>query len=136
MRYFICFLLLSLSVAAWSQDDLTFLFKGSVENSDLGKKESGVKVSFVQSGSTLFTSTTNSSGRYTLKGDANYKTPFIIIFSKGGLVSKKVAFDFSRMHEEDIPPTPEFKPMDALDMELFKERENVDFSFFSKRTSR
>ena len=120
-----------ISVTSWSQDDLIFLYKGNVENSDLGKKESGVTISFIQSGSTLFTATSNSSGRYTLKGGANYKIPFVIAFSKGGLVTKKVAFDFSRMHEEDIPPTPEFKPMDALDMVLFKERENVDFSFLA-----
>ena len=131
MKFFIFFLLLCISVTSWSQDDLIFLYKGNVENSDLGKKESGVTISFIQSGSTLFTATSNSSGRYTLKGGANYKIPFVITFSKGGLVTKKVAFDFSRMHEEDIPPTPEFKPMDALDMVLFKERENVDFSFLA-----
>lgn len=107
---------------------LPFMERGVVENTDLGQREGGVKVSFVQNGSTLFSSVTASSGKYTLKGTFDYSKPYTIVFSKSGLVSKKVYFDFSRMNEEDIPAG-DFRPVESLDMTLFKERENVDFSF-------
>ncbi len=116
---------------SWSQD-LVFLFKGVVENSDVGKRQAGVKVEVIQNGSPLFSATTASNGKYTLRGPIDYLKPFTIVFSKSGLVSKMVRFDFSRMNEEDIPPGDSYQPVEKLDMTLFKTRENVDFSFLKK----
>lgn len=128
MKYFIVFIMLLLGTIGWSQS-LQFLFRGKVENFDLAKKEGGVTVSIVQSGGTVSTATTSSNGKYTLKGNVDYSQPFDVVFSKSGFVSKKVGFDFSTLNEEDTPASAEFQPLEALDMSLFKERENVDFSF-------
>ncbi len=128
MKYFIVVITLLLSSIGWSQS-LQFLFRGRVENFDLAKNEGGVKVSMVQGGATISFATTSSNGKYTLKGSVNYSQPFDIVFSKSGFVSKKVAFDFSSLNEEDTPASAEFQPIEALDMSIFKERENVDFSF-------
>lgn len=96
---------------------------------DLGKNEGGASVSIIQSGKTIATTQTASNGKYTLKGLVNYAQPFDVVFSKPGLVSKKVAFDFSTVNEEDTPASAEFQPLEALDMSLFKDRPEVDFSF-------
>lgn len=127
MKYFILVLSMLMTASAWSQE-LPFLFKGRVENTDVGGYEGGVSVSIVQSGGTLFSAQTASNGKYTLRGNINYGVAFDVVFSKGGLVSKKVHFDLSDMNEEDIPPG-EVRPIEALDMTMFKVRANIDFSF-------
>ena len=128
MKYFIVVIMLLLGTVGWSQS-LQFLFRGRVENFDLAKHEGGVKISIVQGGSTVSSATSTSNGKYTLKGSVNYTQPFDVVFSKAGLVSKRVAFNFSSLNEEDTPASAEFQPIEALDMTLFKERDNVDFSF-------
>ncbi|MDG1332753.1 MAG: hypothetical protein P8P74_10505 [Crocinitomicaceae bacterium] len=128
MKYFVVVIMLLFGTVGWSQS-LQFLFRGRVENFDLAKNEGGVKISIVQGGSTVASTNSSSNGKYTLKGSANYTQPFDVVFSKGGFVSKRVAFDFSRLNEEDTPASAEFQPIETLDMTLFKERDNVDFSF-------
>ena len=127
MRYIVVLFVLFLSTGAWSQI-IPFVVKGVIENSDAGKREGGVKVSFIQEGASLYTTTTASSGKYSLKGDFDASKPYKIVFDKAGLVSKFVSFDFSRMNEEDYPAG-DFRPVESLDITLFKERENADFSF-------
>ena len=127
MRYIVFLFALFLSAHTWTQI-IPFVTKGVIENSDLGKREGGVKVSFVQGGATLYSTTTASSGKYALRGDFDASKPYKVVFSKPGLVSKFVSFDFSRMHEEDYPAG-DFRPIESLDISLFKERENADFSF-------
>lgn len=129
MKYVIVVLALCAGIAGWSQQ-LTFVFKGAVENSDLGKNEAGVTVSIVQGGSTLFSATTVSSGKYSLSGQVDYAQPFDVVFGKPGMVSKRINFDLSKMNLEDIPPG-DFRPVESLDISLFKERPNVDFSFLN-----
>ncbi|PIE86699.1 MAG: hypothetical protein CSA03_03975 [Bacteroidetes bacterium] len=128
MKYFIVGILLFLSSFVWSQS-ITFSFRGRIENLDLGKNEGGVTVAIVQNGSTIASSSTSSNGKYTLKGDVNYSSPFDVVFSKAGFVSKKVNFDFSSLNEEDTPASAEYAPVDDLSMSIFKERETADFSF-------
>jgi len=128
MKYLIIVLMLLFGTVGWSQS-LKFLFRGRVENIDLGKNEGGVTISIVQGGSSVASTTSSSNGKYSLKGDVNYTQPFDVVFTKSGLVSKKVAFDFTTLNEEDTPAAAEFKPVESLDIQLFKERENVDFSF-------
>jgi tetratricopeptide (TPR) repeat protein len=128
MKHFliVCLLFLSFSIGAQT---LNFSFKGTIENSDLGKNEPGVTVSLVQGSSTISSATTASNGKYTLKGNVNYKQPFSVVFSKAGMVSKKVNFNFSLLNEEDIPAGSEYQPLADLSMALFSEKPNVDFSF-------
>lgn len=122
----VCLVFLSFSLGAQT---LSFLFKGTVENSDLGKNEAGVTVSIVQGGSTISSATTASNGKYSLKGDVNYKQPFSVVFSKSGLVSKRVNFNFALLNEEDIPAGSEYQPVADLSMALFSEKPSTDFSF-------
>ncbi len=128
MKYFIVVFLLLMSSIGWSQE-VKFLFRGKVQNIDLGKKEGGVDVTIVQNGRTVSSVKTASSGKYTLRGGLDAKVPFEIVFSKPGLVNKRVRFDFSKMNDEDTPASAEFEPVESLDIDLFKEREGLDFSF-------
>lgn len=127
MKIIILVLLLLMTSLAWSQE-LPFIFKGRVGNSDLGSNEGGVTVSIVQNNGTLFSVQSASNGKYTLRGNINYSSAFDIVFSKDGLVSKRVNFNLSGMNEEDVPPG-EVRPIEELDMIMFKERENIDFTF-------
>ena len=130
MKYFflISFLVLTSTLTAQS---LTFLFKGTVNNSDLGKNETGVTVSIVQNGTILTTATTASNGKYTLKGNPSYSSPFSVVFSKAGMVSKKVNFNLNGLNEEDLPASAEYQPIADLSMSMFSERPNIDFSFLN-----
>lgn len=130
MKYVILVIALFAGVLGWSQQ-LTFIFKGTVENQDVGKNESGVTISVVQNGGTLFSGTTVSSGKYSIGGPIDYSQPFEVVFSKAGLVSKKIRFDLAKMNQEDIPPG-DFRPVESLDMKMFKERPDVDFSFLNR----
>lgn len=130
MKYFflISFLVLTSTLTAQS---LTFLFKGTVNNSDLGKNETGVTVSIVQNGTILTTATTASNGKYNLKGNPSYSSHFSVVFSKAGMVSKKVNFNLNGLNEEDLPASAEYQPITDLSMSIFSERPNIDFSFLN-----
>ncbi len=115
---------------SWSQQ-IVFDFKGQVDNLDIGKREAGVTVSIIQGGTTVASTTTASNGKYALKSPVSYRTPFKVVFSKAGFVSKFVQFNLSALNEEDIPAGTDFRPVEDLSMSLFKNRDNVDFSFLN-----
>jgi epidermal growth factor receptor substrate 15 len=127
MKSIILVLLLLMTGAAWSQE-LPFLFKGRVENSDISGYEGGVTVAIVQNNGTVFSVQSASNGKYNLRGNINYSIAFEVVFSKEGLVSKRVKFDLTSMNEEDAPPG-EVRPVAELDMTMFKVREDIDFTF-------
>jgi len=127
MRYLILVFSLLFVTFSWSQQ-LPILFKGRVSNSDNGGNEAGVTISVVQNGTAAITTQSSSSGKYSLTGQIDKSQPFDIVFSKGGMVSKKVHFDFVKMNQEDIPPG-EFRPVESLDIDIFTERPGLDFSF-------
>ena len=111
--------------------NMVFLFKGTVTSMDNGKNEAGVSVSFVQNGTTVASATTGTNGKYTLKNNIAFTSPFSVVFSKAGMVSKKVDFNFSTLNEEDVPPGEDYQPLQDLSMSLFAERPNVDFGFLA-----
>ena len=93
MRKFILILLLFASATGWSQD-LPFLFKGRISNSDNGGYEGDVSITVVQNGSNVLTTQTASNGKYSLSGPINYTQAFDIVFSKSGLVTKRFILTF------------------------------------------
>lgn len=101
---------------------------GSVSNLDMGKKEAGVTVSIVQGGQVISSATTASNGKYSVKGKIDHAKPFDIVFSKSGMVTKKVNFDFKSINLEDTPAG-DLMLGNPLDLELFANRPGVDFSF-------
>lgn len=133
MRNIVLILLVLSATFGWSQS-LVFEFKGQVDNLDVNKREGGVTVSIVQGGSTVSSSTTASNGKYSLSSPVNYKSPFKVVFSKPGFVSKYVQFNLSGLNEEDIPAGTTFRPLEDLSMSIFSTRDNVDFSFLNNES--
>ena len=103
MRFILSLVFLLATVLVLAQAPL-FRIDGIAKNKTSGKPETGVKVEVVQSGSSLFSTTTASTGKYDLKGAVDYKKPFTVVYSKGGFVSKSLSFDYSKMNIEDAPP--------------------------------
>lgn len=111
---------------AFGQEDVIVPSFGKVSDFDDGKKLGGVKVTILAGGSTVATVTTASNGKYEydLKAGKIYKFQY----SKSGYVTKVVQVDLTGINAEDVPAgnviqTPPF------DIDLFKDRPNVDFSF-------
>lgn len=101
---------------------------GSVSNMDLGKKEASVTVSIIQGGQTIASATTASNGKYSIKAKIDHTKVFEIVFSKSGMVNKKVHFDLKTVNLEDTPAG-DLMLGNPLDMELFANRPGLDFSF-------
>jgi len=107
---------------------LAVRFDGSITNFDSGKKESGVNISIVQNNQKIANVNTDAKGKYTLKGKVDVSKPFDVVFSKNGLVGKKINFDFKGISVESLPAG-DFSPVDALNLDLFAERPETNFDF-------
>jgi tetratricopeptide (TPR) repeat protein len=111
-----------------AQEDLNYVIKGRLSNLDNGGNEVGVTVTLLRNGTKVASTNTSSNGKYVLSAagpkDGNYE----IVYSKPGMVTKKIVFDGSKLNEEDLPAGNEIL-FPALDIDLFAERDNVDFSF-------
>ena len=129
MKYIIFFWFFLISVFSFSQN-LVYRVGGKITNSDTKKNESGVTISFTRGGQVLSSVTTSSNGKYDLKVEAPMGGLYMITYSKPGFVTKKIRFDGSKMNAEDIPAGVDF-PLPTLDMDLFTERANADFSFLN-----
>ncbi len=128
MKQFLIIICLFFAFQSTSQT-LKFRFDGLIVNYDSGKKEGGVKVEIVQNGATIESTTTASNGKYVIMKDIDYSIPFDVVFSKAGLVSKRINFNMAGLNVEDTPAGAEYKPVENLSVELFAKRPNVDFSF-------
>ncbi len=113
-----------------SSQDLTYMVFGKITNEDTKKPEAGVTISMISGGKVVTSAVTSSNGKYNLVYDGQMKMDFVLSYSKNGFVTKKVGFNGSKMNQEDIPAGAEF-PLPTLDMGLFSERPNVDFSFLN-----
>ena len=118
-----------MSIFGFSQD-LTYMVFGKITNEDTKKPEAGVTISMMSGGKVVTSVVTSSNGKYNLVYDGQMKMDFVLTYSKSGFVTKKVGFNGSKMNQEDIPAGAEF-PLPTLDMGLFSERPNVDFSFLN-----
>lgn len=129
MKYIIFLGFFLISVFCYSQN-LVYRVGGKITNSDTKKNESGVTISFTRGGQVLSSVTTSSNGKYNLQVEAPMGGLYMITYSKPGFVTKKIRFDVSKMNAEDIPAGVDF-PLPTLDMDLFTERANADFSFLN-----
>ena len=108
--------------------DITFNFGGKITNSDTGDKpEAGVTVVCLVNGKTISTTSTGSNGSYKLSATSPVGSIFTVVFSKPGLVSKRVVFNTTKMNPEDMITGG--KQDMALPGVLFGERPGVDLSF-------
>lgn len=119
---------MALSSASWSQNIQT-TFKGVVRNTSEGTKEHNVIVSVIQKGDTIDQTYTSRSGKYNLETPCNFKEKIEVHFNKPGYVGKFVTFDLKNLLKEDMSDTSEFRPLESLDLDLFKEIPTADFSF-------
>ena len=126
MKYIVIFFLLVFPLFSWGQK-LDLVFRGSFINVDEGKKESGYKVEVFQENKLITSSNSSSNGKFNIPVGINQDIPFILKFSKSGFVTKIMSFDFRGANEEDIPIGGDF--FDPFQIEVFKEKENVDFTF-------
>ncbi len=110
--------------------NLTYRVNGKISNNDTKKMEAGVTVSFLSNGKVLASVVSSSNGKYDLRAEGLMGGNFQVTYSKPGFVTKKVGFNGAKMTEEDIPAGIEF-PLPTLDMEIFAERPNADFSFLN-----
>lgn len=127
MKTFFLILLIAFPFIGMSQT-LDVRCDGSVSNMDMGKKEAGVTVSIIQGGQTIASATTASNGKYSVKAKIDHTKTFEIVFSKSGMVNKKVHFDLKTVNLEDTPAG-DLMLGNPLDMELFANRPGLDFSF-------
>lgn len=127
MKQFVLLFFLFLIGGVWSQD-ITFVIEGRMTDNDTGAKLGGVTVSLEKDGKVLGTTQTASNGRYKLTATGPIGDGYRIVFSKPGMVSKKMTFDGSDINIEDLPPGNEVYIPDVSGS-LFAERPGVDFSF-------
>ncbi len=127
MKYCIAFFLFFFVLPVVAQNKLSLDVRGVVSNDDVGKKESGAKVAIVLNGSELASTTSASNGKYSLKADVPAGSVFYVVFTKSGMVSKRIEYSTKGINPEDLPPG-NVLPVDAS-VGLFAQRPNIDFSF-------
>jgi epidermal growth factor receptor substrate 15 len=100
-------------------------FKVVVYDKSTGKKESGVSVKLYEGSSVVKSFTTDASGlvQLILDGKKKYK----LEFSKGGKVTRYVNIDLKNVDDELIQGAN--APKGELDMSLFDQLPNVDYSY-------
>ena len=118
MRKLLFILLAFFAVLTAAAQDITYRFSGVVTNVDLGKKEPGVAVTVLVNGQKVASGVTSTNGKYDFTYTAPLGLKCQIVFAKTGMVSKRLAYDGSKMTEEDIPAGSEF-PV-AGDMSFFQ----------------
>jgi len=125
MKLFILIVSLFVSVLSFAQDNIIYKFSGIITNTDLGKKEAGVTVSLMKDGKQLASGISGSNGKYGFNYTGPIGLKFVIVYSKVGLVNKRLSFDGSKMNIEDVLAGSEVQF--PGDVSMFAERQGVDF---------
>lgn len=121
-------MLLIFSMFGYAQN-VKFNFGGQITNYETGKKEAGVTISVVANGVNVATSKTASNGKYIVNFDLNAKSKYDIVFSKGGFVTKRVAFNLSDLNVDGLKEGQKLSPLTDLSLEIFSVKPGIDFSF-------
>ncbi|MBP6089789.1 MAG: hypothetical protein KA521_00925 [Crocinitomicaceae bacterium] len=108
---------------------MNFLFKGTITNHFTVKPEAKAEVAIVQNGKKIATVQTDNAGLYTLRGGVSITSNFYVVFSKTGMVEKRIEFDFTKLNEEDVPAGSEYQPVKDLSSSLINEDPKYNVSF-------
>lgn len=98
---------------------------GVMSELETGSRKGNVKISVMQGTNVIGTTTSGSNGRYSVQFPVGGK--YKIVYESAGYVSKFLEVDVSKINEEDIPAGGKIFP--SIDLDLFKVRPGVDFSF-------
>lgn len=120
----LCFTLLSLTLV-YGQD---VVYEGKLSDHDNGSSLSGVQVKAFANGSETYSTSTGRRGEYVVKLPVG--KVYTIKYSKGGYVTKTMRIDVTGVNEEDLPIGGKIMP--PVDIDLFTQKENVDFSFLEE----
>jgi tetratricopeptide (TPR) repeat protein len=103
---------------------------GKSLNYTTGKGEAGVKVSLIQSGNTIVSTTSSSDGGYQIKTQVDYSKPFFLVFEKNGYFQKRIEFDYSAMDIELLPAGEDVIPFQKTHtLDMISQIPNLDLSF-------
>jgi epidermal growth factor receptor substrate 15 len=117
------FVFLCMNTAVFAQAKVPFSV--FLKNKATGKKESGVTVTVYEGSSVVSTSVSDGSGtvKLILDGGKKYK----VEFTKGGKVTRFVSVDLKNVTDELLQGSS--VPKGELDMSMFDQVPNVDFSY-------
>lgn len=104
------------------------VYEGRLTDYDSEDDLSGVTVSAVSNGSVVYSTSTGRRGNYTMKLPIG--SVYTVRYEKNGYVTKTMKVDVTSVNEEDLPIGGRIMP--PVDIDLFTERENVDFSFLEE----
>jgi tetratricopeptide (TPR) repeat protein len=104
------------------------VYEGRLTDYDSKDDLSGVTVSAVANGSVVYSTSTSRRGNYTMKLPLG--AVYTIKYQKNGFVTKTMKVNVTNVNEEDMPIGGRIMP--PVDIELFTDRENVDFSFLEE----
>lgn len=105
------------------------VFDGRLKDFDSGKNLGGAKVTATVNGVEKYSTTTSSNGKYTVVIPVG--SDYVIRYSKDGYVSKIMDVKLTRITDEDLPIGGKIMP--PVDIELFADRPEVDFSFMERQ---
>lgn len=104
------------------------VFDGKLSDYDDGSKLSGVEVKAFANGAETYSTTSGRGGNYTVKLPLG--KVYTIKYLKNGYVNKTMRIDVTGVNEEDLPIGGKIMP--PVDIDLFTDREGVDFSFLNQ----
>lgn len=127
MKFFLLLVAL-LSLGVVRAQDVSFQFKGVITNLDKGASEAGVTVQLLKDGAVIQTTQSASNGKYNLVSTGPATAQYTVLFSKPGFVAKKITISVAGVNVEMLPAG-NTVPFPPLDIDLFAERPDLDFSF-------
>ncbi len=128
MKY-LFFLLFTLSCSLFQAQTMNFLFKGTITNHFTVKPEAKAEVAIVQNGKKVATVQTDIAGNYTLRSGVSITSNFFVVFSKTGMVEKRIEFDFTKLNEEDVPAGSEYQPVKDLSSSIINDDPKYNLAF-------
>ena len=128
MKY-LFLLLFTLSCSLLQAQTMNILFKGTITNHFTVKPEANAEVAIVQNGKKITTIQTDNAGNYTLRGGVSIASNFFVVFSKTGMVEKRIEFDFTKLNEEDVPAGSEYQPVKDLSSSIINDDPKYNLAF-------